>query len=83
MHFRGPTLIIFGLSLILSPIAIKIAETGSGGPTEVQTRGQANAACDAAALQTVGRRLGCQNDLDGMTTRRMTTGGALFISAGG
>jgi hypothetical protein len=83
MDLRGPTLIIFGMSLVLSPIAIKMIETGSTSPGSVLTQGEQAAACDANALETVGRRLGCQNDLDGMTTRRQTAGGALFVSAGG
>ena len=84
MQFRGPTLIIFGLSLMLSPLAIQLAQsTTDDTPSRVQTRGQIAAACDAAGLETINRRIGCNNGDAGLAGRRaMANGGAVFVRLG-
>ena len=86
MPYRGHILIIFGLSLMISPLAIRLVEArkaaeAAAAPAAVVTQGQANAACNGAAVETVIGRLGCNKDANVRETRRISSGGALFVQA--
>lgn len=82
MELRGPILLIFGLILILSPIAIlRGQDLMDNRPGGITTVGQRIAACDAASLETNRRRLGCQNNMAEASMRRTIAGGAVFVTA--
>jgi hypothetical protein len=84
MEYRGLILIVFGGSLMLSPLAIKMAQqqqAAAAAPGEVQTDAQADAACDAASIVTRSYRLGCNRDTATASTRRVMSGGAVFVTA--
>lgn len=86
MTYRGHILIIFGLSLVMSPWAIRLVEErkaaeAAARPAAVITQGQADAACNGRALETVIGRLGCNKDAEVRETRRIDSGGALFVQA--
>lgn len=85
MRYRGHILIIFAISLILSPWAINLIETrraeAEATPQAVLTQGEADAACNRRALETVIGRLGCNKDAEVRETRRVEAGGALFVQA--
>ncbi len=85
MTYRVHILIVFGMSLILSPLAIKLVEdrqaAAANAPQAVLTQGQADAACNGRALETVIGRLGCNKDAEVRETRRVEAGGALFVQA--
>jgi len=83
MQFRGLILIIFGGSMMLSPLAIRMAnEAGSepSGPRQIQTEGALDAACDAASVTTPMGRMGCNRNASQVTTRRIAAGGATFVT---
>ncbi len=84
MEYRGPILLVFGASLILSPLAIlrwQEAQTAAQGPQMIQTQTAAQAACDAQAIETQSYRLGCIQPPKQQATRRVMPGGAVFVSA--
>ncbi len=84
MEYRGLILLIFGASLIMSPIAVHLVEQSQdkAPPTrQIVTDGARDAACDAKALDTPSGRLGCQRRSDMAQTRRIGAGGALFVAA--
>lgn len=87
MEYRGHILLIFGASLLFSPLAIRLwqmQETDASAPSTVETDGASAAACDAASVDTPRRRLGCVNGTERLSSRRtMSGGGAVFISVGG
>lgn len=74
---RGPVLIVIGIALLLSPLAIQHAReqaNADAAPGEVMTAGRAAAACDAKGVNSLIGRLGCdvrkQTRLDGVLTSR-------------
>lgn len=91
MEYRGHILIVFALSLILSPIAIKIATSRGDQPDAVQTVGSAVQACINKGVDTAAGRLGCDVNATRQDSRRLTmassdrrhvhTSGAAFVSA--
>ncbi len=84
MEHRGLILIVFGASLMMSPLAIKLAQdqqAAEAAPGEVQTDAQAAAACDAASIVTPSYRLGCNGETAQAPTRRIMAGGAMFVTA--
>lgn len=84
MQTRGPILLIFGASLVLSPLAINMATTRQAAetaPAMIVTDGAADAACDAQAVEARSYRLGCVRSVERLSTRRTTAGGAVFISS--
>jgi hypothetical protein len=83
MEYRGLILMIFGCSLMVSPLAIRLVQqqqAESAAPGEVLTQASANAACDAASITTRSYRLGC-NRSGGGPTQRVMHGGASFVLA--
>jgi len=84
MQYRGLILLIFGASLIMSPLAVHLVERSQSSPPAAQqvvTQGARDAACDAASLDTPSGRLGCQRQSARTQTRRIGAGGALFVAA--
>lgn len=85
MENRGPLLIVFSLSLIASPLAIKKWEWQSrdAAPVvEVETAVAADAACESKRIETSSYAIGCQADRATADRRRnMGDGGALFVTA--
>ena len=84
MEYRGLILIIFGLSLMMSPLAIKLArdrQAATQVPGEVQTQGDIAAACDAQSILTPSYRLGCNRETSNSPRRRVMAGGAMFVAA--
>ncbi len=80
MEYRGLILIIFGCSLIVSPMAIKLVqEHQAANPGEVETVASTNAACDAASISTRSYRIGCNRQ--GGASQRVMSGGAAFVTA--
>lgn len=80
MEYRGLILIIFGCSLMVSPLAIKLVqEQQAANPSEVETVATANAACDSASITTRSYRIGCNRQ--GGANQRVMSGGASFVSA--
>lgn len=79
MEYRGLILIIFGCSLMISPLAIKLVQDQqAANPAEVQTVDSANAACDSASISTRSYRIGCNRQ--GGASERVMIGGASFIT---
>lgn len=80
MEYRGLILIIFGCSLMVSPLAIKLVQDQqAAAPGEVETVASANAACDSASISTRSYRIGCNRQGGG--TGRVMSGGATFVLA--
>ena len=80
MEYRGLILMIFGCSLMVSPLAIRLAQQQQADvPGEVQTEGSANAACDAASIATRSYRIGCTRHNG--PAQRIMSGGATFVLA--
>jgi hypothetical protein len=82
MEYRGPILLVFGFSLVLSPVAINIATTGKLYREEstrvdevsIDTR------CDGETLAFVGDTLCTERTATRQRDRSMP-GGAMFVSA--
>lgn len=80
MEYRGLILIIFGCSLMVSPLAIKLVQDQqSAAPGQVQTVASVNAACDSASISTQSYRIGC--NLKAGASQRVMSGGATFVTA--
>lgn len=81
MSLRGPTLLLFGASLVLSPLAINLA-SGKGTGGGITTVGAAEAACERASVELVGgQRIGCARDAGRREAARQMPGGASFVVA--
>ena len=85
MEHRGHILIVFGLSLVLTPLAIKSyqdrAAEDSVREVSIVTDGARTASCRNASVETAIGRLGCQNGGSSRTPSRTMSGGAMFVSA--
>lgn len=85
MEYRGPILIVFALSLIASPIAIKLhtdPQEEAVTPTRVQTLHAAQEQCEAESFRTQNYVIGCKAHEEAAVQRiRMDNGGALFVAA--
>ncbi len=81
MEYRGLILIIFGCSLMVSPLAIRLVLAQQAAvPGEVETQAAADAACDAASISTQSYRIGCSRS-GGGPSQRVMSGGATFVLA--
>ncbi len=84
MEYRGPILLVFGASLIMSPIAVNIG-MGSGRsyhkPTYIVTDAASNTTCASASMLSLGGTPGCRASTGNVTTHRVMEGGATFVSA--
>lgn len=84
MQYRGPILVVFAMSLVLSPIAIlavQKAQEQSATPGEVRTIGQSQEDCASRTIQTRTLTIGCGARAQNTAARRITTGGAMFVTA--
>lgn len=83
MQYRGPILLVFGLSLIASPLAIRMAEQArSGPPGQIETMGARAASCAAQTIRTGPIVIGCEARKAALDNRRhMGGGGALFVAS--
>lgn len=83
MQYRGPILLVFGMSLIMSPLAIKLA-TGEMTPREAAASvGHVNidTGCQGQTLNLVSNGTLCTEQTNARTRERTMPGGALFVSA--
>lgn len=80
MEYRGPILIVFGMSLVLSPLAINMA-TGERSALPGQIATLTESACTDASILTPDTRMMCQDQRRSNVTERVMDGGAVFVSA--
>ncbi|MBI1417439.1 MAG: hypothetical protein GC146_09470 [Limimaricola sp.] len=87
---RGPILIVIGIALLLSPLAIEHAREQANAdavPGEVTTAGGAAAACNAKGVNSIVGRLGCdvstQTRLDGALTAQAPAAASTATKAAG
>jgi hypothetical protein len=83
MHYRGPILLVFGMSLIMSPLAIKLA-TGDVTPREAAAavrQVDIDTGCQGQTLHLVSNGSLCTERTSARSRERMMPGGALFVSA--
>ncbi len=87
MEYRGIILIVFGLSLVASPLAIRkvqqvqSATTDAEVATAIATQNQAASDCAAATISTSSYAIGCGARTMAMDDRRTAAGSAVFVSA--
>lgn len=83
MDYRGPILLVFGMSLIMSPIAINIVEYGTpwrSEDTEVAAV-EIDTGCQGQELYLTGKATLCTSQTSASRPTRSMPGGALFVSA--
>lgn len=82
MELRGPILLVFGMSLVMSPIAINLGTTGKVFPDRDTQVGQVDidTGCDGQSLIFVDDTL-CTERTAAARPDRSMPGGALFVSA--
>lgn len=82
MTYRGPILIVFALSLVASPFAIRLAQEDA--PREagiLTTMGDAQSDCDSRTFAAKTYVIGCGSIANANPHRqRMSGGGALFVA---
>ncbi|WP_377508929.1 hypothetical protein [Octadecabacter sp. R77987] len=78
MEYRGHILLVFGLSLMLSPLAIKLvmdheaAEVAATtAPGRLTTKGAADQECDRSTIETAIGRIGCGAAAEETPVRRI------------
>jgi hypothetical protein len=80
MEYRGPILIVFGMSLIMSAVAINLV-TGDRSALPKQIATLTEAACNEASILSPDTKMQCQDGRGNATTERVMEGGAVFVSA--
>jgi hypothetical protein len=83
MQYRGPILLVFGMSLIMSPLAIKLA-TGEVTPREAAAavrQVDIDTGCQGQTLNLASNRSLCTEQTNARARERTMPGGALFVSA--
>jgi hypothetical protein len=80
VEYRGPILIVFGMSLVLSPIAINMA-TGKRSALPDQIATLTEGACNEASILSPDTKMMCQDQRGSSPTQRVMEGGAVFVSA--
>jgi len=82
MEYRGPILLVFGLSLVMSPVAINVATTG-----HIFAQDRSNVAsvdidtgCQGQTIAFIDSSL-CTHRTAVQTRDRSMPGGAMFVSA--
>jgi hypothetical protein len=76
MDYRGPILLIFGATLILSPLAVKmVAEERIEVVRIVKTETGSNRTCSAASVLDIDRSLSCRNNFGKPSPDVESTGG--------
>jgi hypothetical protein len=80
MEYRGPILIVFGMSLVLSPLAINMA-TGERSALPSQISTLTEGACTEASILSPDTKMMCQDQRSSNATQRVMEGGAVFVSA--
>ena len=82
MEYRGPILLVFGMSLVMSPVAINLATHGRVFPvatTEV-AEVDIDTGCDGQTLMFANRSQLCTEPVASRSRDRTMDGGALFVS---
>lgn len=82
MEYRGPILLVFGLSLVMSPVAINVATTGHIFAQEESKVSSVDidTGCQGQAMAFIDTSLCTQRTAVQMRDRSMP-GGAMFVSA--
>lgn len=82
MEYRGPILLVFGMSLVMSPVAINLVTTGK--PFREAETGVSQVAidtgCQGQAMSFLDSTL-CTQKTGARTRDRTMPGGAMFVSA--
>lgn len=83
MEYRGPILLVFGMSLIMSPIAINLATDGEVLPVEEKSVAEVDidTGCDGQTLMFANRSELCTERVASRSRDRTMAGGAMFVSA--
>jgi hypothetical protein len=82
MEYRGPILLVFGMSLVMSPLAINLVTTGklySDDKTAV-SHVDIDTGCQGNSLSFLDGSL-CTENTGAATRTRSMPGGAMFVSA--
>ncbi len=82
MEYRGPILLVFGLSLVMSPIAINVATTGRLLPEPSNDVGHVSidTGCNGQEMAFIDDSL-CTHKTAVQVRDRSMPGGAMFVSA--
>jgi hypothetical protein len=83
MQYRGPILLVFGMSLIISPLAIKIA-SGEMTPREAAAAVRTvdiDTGCQGQSLNLANRGTLCTEQTNARQRERTMPGGAMFVQA--
>ena len=79
MEYRGPILIVFGMSLVLSAIAINLNTTKRRAVIgQIET--SIEAACNEASILSPRTKMLCQAQRESSPTQRVMEGGAVFVT---
>ncbi len=86
MKNRGPILLIFSMSLVLSPMVIRSIQIAQqGGQTEVSTgistAGARRDDCEARTFRASTYSFGCRTGHSGGGGHNQMAGGAMFVSS--
>jgi hypothetical protein len=83
MEYRGPILLVFGLSLVISPLAIRLAagETTASDLAEMVSSVELDRGCAGNELHLANRGSVCANQTAEAPRGRVMPGGAVFVSA--
>jgi hypothetical protein len=83
MEYRGPILLVFGMSLIMSPIAINLATYGEVLPDEQTDVAEVDidTGCEGQTLMFANRSQLCTERVASRERDRSMPGGAMFVSA--
>jgi hypothetical protein len=84
MEYRGPILLVFGATLVLSPIAVRMTldEQQTTAARLIMTETGANKTCGATNVLNLGEDTGCRQNNRESSARRVMTGGVTLLSAG-
>lgn len=84
MFSRGSTLVLIAVACIAAGAALKQGrQQANSAPTMIETVGSAAAKCRNSGIDTPVGRLGCANNANDRSNRRLTTSGAVFLQSGG
>jgi len=79
VEYRGPILIVFGMSLVLSAIAINLNTTKRRAVIgQIET--SIEAACNEASILSPRTKMLCQAQRESSPTQRVMEGGAVFVT---
>jgi len=83
MEYRGPILLVFGLSLVVSPLAIRLAagDATASDLAAMVSKVELDRGCAGNELHLVNRDAVCANGTAAAPRGRVMPGGAVFVSA--